>query len=246
MKKIFALLLTLAMLVGAVALAEAADLTGTWYLNELNLDGVALSPASMGLEMTIVLNEDGTTTATYEGEGESETGEGTWSVDGDVITITIEDDPYDFTLVDGNLVSDDEDMGMTFGREKVEGETYEPAPAKEDAALEDYAGDWTATKLGFGAMFLDPSLVFGEDSDITAAIEGSTVTLNGYLFFDETIETEFADGALVYTYPEDSIMYSGSSITIQVLEDDSLSVLLASEDEDDDDMVIIFARSEAE
>ena len=64
MKKLFAIVIALAMLLSAAALAEAADYTGVWYLNAMEAEGESYSPATFGIEMSIELKEDGTAAGT--------------------------------------------------------------------------------------------------------------------------------------------------------------------------------------
>ena len=59
MKKLISLILVLCMAC-ALAPAMAEGVTGTWYLIEMNADGVSVSPADMGMTWTLVFNEDGT------------------------------------------------------------------------------------------------------------------------------------------------------------------------------------------
>ena len=58
MKKLLCALLALAMLC-ACAAAEEADVTGTWYLNEIKLGEERINPAAMNLELAFTLNENG-------------------------------------------------------------------------------------------------------------------------------------------------------------------------------------------
>ena len=90
MKKLTAMLLALCMLL-AVVPALGEDFTGTWYMT--------LAEVSMG---SFVLNEDGTSTANVLGQDPYE---GTWSADGDTVTITVDGAPAEFTFDGTNLVS---------------------------------------------------------------------------------------------------------------------------------------------
>ena len=59
MKKLFAVVIALAMLLSAAAVAEATDFTGMWYLNNMEMEGMTVSAAEFGMEMTFDLKEDG-------------------------------------------------------------------------------------------------------------------------------------------------------------------------------------------
>ncbi len=102
MKKLTAMLLALCMLLAAVpALGEETDFSGSWYcrVGEINL-GV------------INLNADGTATADMTGA----TYEGTWSAEGNTVTVTLGDAPAAFVYDGEGLVT--EVMPVPFGREE--------------------------------------------------------------------------------------------------------------------------------
>ena len=91
MKKITALLLVLCMLLAAVpALGEGPS--GNWYMT--------LADVSLGY---ILLNEDGTANLNIASQTEIT---GTWTVDGDSVTITAEGEPLTFAYDGTSLKSD--------------------------------------------------------------------------------------------------------------------------------------------
>lgn len=225
MKKLFAVALVLAMLLTAVAFAEGVNYTGIWYLNEIDFGGTKLAPATLGMDMTIELKDDGSAVATSPSEeGQTDESVGTWAADGENVTVTIDEDPLVFTLVDGNLVANSGDgMAMTFGREKVEAEIYVPAEPKTDATEADYAGNWVATQVDMDGSYINPAL-FGMDT--TAVIEGTTITLNGaFMFENEAFEAELKDGKLVYAAanPEEAMV---AALSAQALQDGSLNLTI--------------------
>lgn len=224
MKKTFAALLILSMLLTAVAVAEAADVTGTWYLVELNLDGTVFNPADMGMDVTIELREDGTATMSYT-EGSSE---GTWTLEnGELSVVDDSGIPQAFTLQDGKLVTQmDEDGFMIFGREPAEGDSFTPA-APVQAAEEDFAGTWTAEKIGMDGTYYPASML--DENGITATIEGTTITLNGYMFSDTAVVLVYGDGQMSIASTEDE---SGMAMgmTAQLLEDGMLALVLDAGD----------------
>lgn len=84
MKKLTALLLALvlAMLMCTGALAEETNYAATWALTGMTVDGVAVDPAQLGMDMTIELAEDGICTITLTGTSQ----ECTWAaVEGGII-----------------------------------------------------------------------------------------------------------------------------------------------------------------
>ena len=249
MKKLLAILLAMAMLLCAVALAETVEaveeaaepdpaeaFVGVWYLNEMQMEGMSISPASFGVEMTIELKADGIAVGNSVQGEEVENKEGTWAVEGDTVTVTIDDEPMVFTVQEGNLVADSDGMVMIFGTEKVEAEIFEPAAARTDAAEEEFAGAWTAFKINMDGTYMDAALL-GEE--ITATIEGTTVTLNGFLFDGDAFETQYADGALAFSVedPESALI---AGIKAQLLEDGTMALTITASE----DLVLIMNRAE--
>lgn len=233
MKRVFAILMALCMLLSAAALAEAADYAGVWYLTTMESEEGSFAVADFGMEMSMEIKEDGTVAT----EGNLTEGqEGTWVVEGEGITVTIDDSPMTFVLKDGSLVGEEDGQTMIFGREKVEG--YAPAEVKADATEADFAGNWSTYKYGFDGAYMDAATV---GIDITAAIEGTTITLNGFYFDNTVIEAAFADGALTYTAadPDNEI---AAAVTAQMLQDDTLCLTLST----DGEMELIMTRAEAE
>lgn len=226
MKKLLTLALALAMLLSAAALAEAADYTGMWYLNAIGAEGESFSPATFGIEMSIELKEDGTASGTYTMGTENEVKEGNWEIDGDHVNVTIDGSTMTMKLEDGALIGDGDGQTMAFGREKVDVEVYVPAAPKADATVEDYAGKWVSTKIGTEGIYLDSAAL---GMDFTAAIEGTTVTLDGILFTNEAVEATFADGALTFAAekPDEALL---SGLTAQLLEDGNISMTLKFSD----------------
>lgn len=235
MKKIITIVMTLAILLCAVALAESTDYLGTWYLNEMIVGGVSLAPASMGMDITMEIKEDGTAVLISPDE---ELGEqaAAWALDGDTLTVTVDGEDMTLTLQDGALIGEQGGMGINFGREKVEAEVYQPAAVNASATEADYAGQWKSAYMAMEGNYMDAS-VFG--MDLTAAIDGTTMTLNGmYVFENVAFDTTFADGALVHQGGDDE-MYAG--ITAQLLEDGAMQL---SFDTGDDPLVMIMEKAE--
>lgn len=190
MKKLFAMLLALAMLLGAMAMAEAVDVTGTWYCTEFVQGDQSFNPADFGLNIVVTLNEDGTAAMDA-----GEPSEGTWTMEGDIVTITEQNGLETImTLTDGNLVIEEDEVKMVLSREAAEG--FTPAEAVEAAAAEDFNGAWEAYKASAFGMYVDMSAT-GQTASLT--IEDGNVNLMGTLFGSlagQTLSMEFADGAL--------------------------------------------------
>ena len=93
MKKFLALTLVLCMALAAIPALAETDFTGTWYL------------VTMGQTAgTFELNADGTCAATIYANTEEQKMEGTWSADGDVVTITVQEQALPMTFDGTDLI----------------------------------------------------------------------------------------------------------------------------------------------
>ena len=211
MKKMFSMLLTAAMILAMLccgAFAEAADVTGEWY------------GSLFGMVMTMTLNEDGTYVMDM---GDDDPADGTWRLDGDSLIMDEDSDDGLVFAYDGeSLYAEAEGIEFLFTREPVE--VFEAAPARTDAALEEFAGDWSCTLVSMMGMQMPPEMA---EIEMALSIEGETATMTLGLFGEpETVElpVTFADGALTLTIPADYEGGEDSVFTIQLLEDGTMSV----------------------
>lgn len=219
MKKLISVILVLALCMLGCALAEAMDVTGVWYLNVIESEGVQLDPAMLGSELILTLNADGS--AELESFGES--GFAGWHMDGDNVIITYEDGETMIACPDsGNLVIDDPEIGLTMilGREKQALQNYVPAQVVAEPTMQDFEGSWSATLIDMMGMqmpldALDMTLVveIAGDSAVVTHNEGeentaytAPVRLEGDVLTIEAVDDQMPmnmqlqqDGKLVYT-----------------------------------------------
>ncbi len=211
---ILALALTLAMCFGA--LAEAADVTGTWYLNSVSMEDMELSAAMINMEATLTIGEDGSCEMVF---GEEST-TGTWETNstGSYLMTDAEGTVQEFTLVDGVLMAEDEGMGMTFVREKPVLDTFVPGEVVADPALEDFDGEWTLTLIESAGLQISAS---------DAGLELVITIANGFATIDQTyagttahVESDglFADGTLTITSAD-----GASEMAFQLHDDGTMS-----------------------
>lgn len=217
MKKMMAMLLMLALLVCGAA-AEAADVTGTWYLNEVRMDGVTLNPSGLGMEMTMELKEGGAATISTAAGEEIVTMEGEWTQDGATVTVSVEGDPMAMVLDEaGNLVADEPETGVTmvYGRELKTFEAFDPGPVKADVTVSDFDGTWTATLVEMYGQQLSPAamgvsivieLKDGVGSVTQFAEDGSSTTYD--------VTGELADGILTITNTAEDGASSSMPLTL--------------------------------
>lgn len=128
MKKFLSVLLALLlMLSGISAFASEADLVGDWMLTQASVEGMTFGAADLGVEMTVTLNADGTATMSMTSDGVTETAEGSWSLNGDVATITADDEPADFTYENGRLSLTEDGVTMYLDKDGIIPADAEPS-----------------------------------------------------------------------------------------------------------------------
>lgn len=144
MKKLLSLLLALMMLCGCAAFAETADYVGYWVMTGVEMSGVQVDPAMLGLSAYMELYDDGTCLMVMMDEGQY----GTWVATGNGIETTDADGVVDpFTLVDGALVIEEEGSKLIFTQE-----AYTMPLTGLTAA--DFEGEWTFSYLEInGAVY---------------------------------------------------------------------------------------------
>ena len=229
MKKLVSLIIALAMLCLMVpAMAEETLPTGEWYLISVSAEGTQVDPAVFGMEMTLTLNEDGTCTMVSE-----ETEEGTWTFEGNTLTITDANSETVLTYEEGLLKLDVSDGYMIFSQEKatpVELPNVVPAES-EDAFL----GNWVMTIAVVGDMAIPAEAT---DMAVTMTVEPGKVTMvNG----EDTVnaETAFEEGALSFTDEE-----SGTFVKLELNDDGSISYTVEVDAETA--MTFYFVKADAE
>ena len=228
LSKILVIAIAAALLCANAFALEPDDIVGEWYFNVLEQNGMTLNPASMGLGMTLILNEDKTVLMLNDGEGEADVDE--WSIDGD--TLVLGEDEYALyaELVDGTLVIDmGEDGIMVFGRELIVEQTHADFPVIAAAGISEFDGVWTGDLAEmFGMRIPMDSDVVGREMRLSIA--NGEVTINEATMGLDPKETVangvFEDGAIVIEYE----IYGGIETTVLSLrEDGSLSFAIGEE-----------------
>ena len=128
MKKFLSVLLALlVMLSGISAFASEADLVGDWMLTQASAEGMTFGAADLGVEMTVTLNADGTATMSMTSDGTTEAAEGSWIMIGDVVTITADNEPADFTYENGRLALTEDGVTMYLDKDGIIPADAEPS-----------------------------------------------------------------------------------------------------------------------
>lgn len=218
MKKGLSVLVALAMFLtlAVPVLAEAASVAGVWTMTGMISSGVEIDPASMGMEMSMELAEDGTGTLTAFGIGS----EVTWTFDGATLDVTDPDGTVSFELQeDGTLRADISGMetiwssGVVDSTEEAPVETPAVATDVEDGAA---VGVWQLVSastaniaVDLQAMGLEILIEFAEDGTCTMTTNGVSET-----------GTWTQDGANI-SMTDDA---SGTELVFHMLEDGTLLV----------------------
>ena len=143
MKKLFSLLLILAMTFSLAAAEDSA--AGTWYFSLLTVGDYSASSTDVGLDMTLLLNEDGSASSTTVSGLSKKTTEGTWTQTGAALSITLDGEERTGTIADGQIILGNQGSNekvLTFSRTAPMGFYYTPA-APNAAVTDDYVGAWT-------------------------------------------------------------------------------------------------------
>lgn len=244
MRKLICALATLCLLFTLFAVAEAADIAGTWYLNDIIIEGSSYSPAAYGMQMVLTFDEDGTGSAAMTQGGTSSAFDFTWTIEGDTVTVTTDGSDETLIYADDQLTEEAANGQMVFGREDLSGAPYAPA-APVEAAIGDFAGSWTATYAGTGSLdelFLPwDALVDYLGEPVTIAFDGTTGVMNWAVLgvVDLEVEFDYADGMLVTELPATETS-PASTTTVQLLEDGNLLLTISAET----DSLVILTRAE--
>ena len=233
MKKIIALLAACLMIMTMITgftMAAEEDVVGTWYAQSMEQDGQKVDAsilASLGMDIVITLDEDGTATMKMAGQEMT----GTWS-DG---TIVFNDSPTQFELVDGQMKMGMNGAELILGKEPPEAMDVNLAPAVENPELSDFNGTWNAAAYVTMGMPLPLNMMGTELSldikDGKAAYKEKTFDLNNPEDTNE-IEKEFSaklddDGTLFVDFDGEevlSLVAPGSSgIRLTLHEDGRIS-----------------------
>lgn len=213
MKKILSVILA-ALLMMVPALAETVSVEGAWYLVAVAMEGMEINPADLGIDMSIVLNADGSAELTSTGV---EPAAATWAFDGTTVTITEgEELPVAFTLTeDGTLVTEEAGLSMIFSREAVSATVI--APALENVTVEDFNGEWIGNAARTMGMYM-PITELG--LNVNVAIDNGSITL--------TMDGESTTGVAVLEGNALTCVLDEADFTMTLLEDGTLCMATAS------------------
>ena len=202
MKKMISLLLIVCMACMLIP-ATAEGVTGLWYMVEMVANDVTINPAQMGINWTMELSEDGTAYNRMEAMGEVQEKSGTWTLDGDTVTVTIEDSPAAFQLVDGKLTIEMDGQTAVFSQEAPEAAVKPGVVAAESE--EAFFGDWEIEAVDMMGMYMGKDMFAAagmEGFTVKLSIEAGKVTMSSKMSASaeeqsQTFDSRFEDGKLI-------------------------------------------------
>lgn len=175
--------------------AASYNYTGVWVLSGVEMFGVQMDPATVGVSGDVALYEDGTCTLTMLDESQ----DGTWAVTGTGITTTDAQGVVDiYTLVNGELVVEQDGMKLIFIH-------YVPLTGLTAA---DFNGVWSMDYIevyDYTAMVQD----FYEAEDLGMSMELTLTDGKGHMVMTSGGETEELDAECIVEDVEGfgSVMY---------------------------------------
>lgn len=132
MKKMNRVIAVLAAMIMLLTLAagcgnNAADkpkvesVVGKWSVVSATLQSEELDPKTLGLAIAMEFKDDGSfdlvATSSMFTDAEEQNLSGTWTQDGDNVTVTVNDEPLDGKLEDGKLTFSDGNTNMVLERD---------------------------------------------------------------------------------------------------------------------------------
>lgn len=225
MKKMFALILALCLATMMVS-ALAEDVTGTWYLNGGYANGVEMDISSMGISMEFTFNADGSAKVYMEMYGQAQSADGTWTLDGDKLTVTVDGSPLELKYEGDRLaVEASEGTWLYLGREKPVAKEF-AAPITAES-IEQFNGDWVGTAASVMGVTVSISEA-GMDEMGVMSIQDGNIVMRGVDTDGSATETpltgEFKDGKL---FASIEMMGVNMDMTFELLEDGTLQCTMA-------------------
>ena len=241
MKKLISLILVMLLICMAIPTMAEEDITGDWYLKTMKSGDQEYDAASIGYVIVMTLNADGSAVMTMPGQ---EPVTGTWTLEGNKITVTADDTPVEGTVSEGASILEQDGMEMVFSRDEVSAITLAEVKAAESA--EEFYGNWTCVYLEMEGKVMEISIV-------GMGVPSVAISENGMEFFDEGDGTltlvlkmnklgapVFAEGKLAVKAAADALN-PNFTVDAELLEDGMLKLTLVS---NDSPMILYFTPAE--
>ena len=198
---------------------------GTWYFTHLTYADYTTTSTRSGLDMKLVLNEDGTASSvTVSGLTEKETF-GTWQQNDTALTITLDGEERTGFISDDAIILGNQDAGekvLRFSRVAPLGVYFVPVAA-EDATISDYIGEWSCQYAHLGTKLVSLAALDG-------AAELTVTPLMANMYIRDTSDSETATNHAISL--SDGALLLGSAAapdyTLQLLADGTVMCRLES------------------
>ena len=244
MKKLISLLLILCMTCMLIPAVAEEALTGEWYLKSMKMGEQEYDAAAMGVNIVMTLGEDGTAAMTMPDSPDPVTG--TWTLDGDQITLNVADEaPITGTVTAEAIALEQEGQIMIFTREAPVAIVVADAKAAE--SVEDFYGTYAIAYVDMEGRLMDMAslggatgLVIGDGTfEIIPASEDDMMALTLGMF--ALTPTDLEDGVLKLTSATSPENVDGR---IELLEDGMIKIT-ANNLSSQSSMVFYFAPAAA-
>lgn len=230
MKKLISLVLILCMACMLVPAMAEEDITGDWYLVEITVEDQTINPADMGMSQMYSFKEGGVLEATSEIMGQQDAQTGTWTIDGNAVTMTLGDTTVSGTIVDGKITFDaNGQIGVLSKEAPVASVKPTVAAGSEDA----FIGTWTLSAIDMMGVHMEGDKLEGYAGTMTieAGKVISDIAMQGQESQKEEMPSKFEEGKLVLTLDTTGEaaelmkqlgMELPESATIELMEDGSI------------------------
>ncbi|MBQ3485272.1 MAG: hypothetical protein IJA77_07255 [Clostridia bacterium] len=218
----------------------AINYAGFWLLTKISAAGQEVDPSAFGLEMYMVLNEDGTGVVGTNAQEES----CTWTAVAEGLSMTDSKGDTDIvTYANGALTISDQ--GMTLHFTPYVQEAY-PMPLS-GLTLADFSGLWTLSYIEGPEDFIDPAegglsmtiSLSGEEGRVEMIVPGDSIA---YEMFCETEEIE-GDGTVLYgTFLDSETGELTDAGMVFQLYDDGMLVYYEYNEEEDNTYLYCFDK----
>lgn len=208
MKKLLSVILALCMvcLMGA-ALAEnaATGVVGMWYLKTVQNGTMNVDASTVGMVITLEVKED----ASFTMDAMGTVTNGTWELKDNTLALTAEGTTIEATYADETLTMAQGENQMIFTKEEQKALTL--APVKENAAEEEFEGNWTSAYASVGGAIVNADV--SKETMATLKIEKGQMSIAG----DGSLGKLTGGLQLPMTYENGKLTYTMSAGTMSVV-----------------------------
>ena len=238
MRKLISLLLVLCMACMLVPAVADEAFTGDWYLKTMIMGETEYDAAAMGYNISMSINEDGTMTMISPTSPDPIPG--TWTLEGDQITVTVEEEPASGPVTAESITLASKEYTMIFTREAPAAIVL--ADVKAAGAAEDFYGSYLCKYVEMEGSLMDISTM-GYATGLTVSADGLEILPTNdddMMAFTLGImamsPAGFEDGALKLTSGTNP---EGMDSKLELLEDGMIRLSVVKI-EDNDAMVFYF------